>query len=267
VTISSSTPKPKEILEQALGAIPKNFRTKLVEHYLNLKRRLAAKEFEPAGLSAGKFSEIALRTLQHSLTGSSIPFNRSIGNFPDECRKLIMLPSNQGTESLRIIIPRGLAFLYTFRNKRNIGHVGGDVDPNEIDAVMMARVADWIVCELIRSYHNLSLEEAQALVDSLAVRHLPDIWEIGGRKRVLRSDLGYKEQVLLLLYSCPDRGALTEDVYKWSKYSDLSMFKRSVLRPLDSDNLIDYDEEVEYVTLSPLGIATVEDEIMKHEGI
>ena len=267
MTISSSTPKPKEILEQALGAIPKNFRTKLVEHYLNLKRRLAAKEFEPAGLSAGKFSEIALRTLQHSLTGSSIPFNRSIGNFPDECRKLIMLPSNQGTESLRIIIPRGLAFLYTFRNKRNIGHVGGDVDPNEIDAVMMARVADWIVCELIRSYHNLSLEEAQALVDSLAVRHLPDIWEIGGRKRVLRSDLGYKEQVLLLLYSCPDRGALTEDVYKWSKYSDLSMFKRSVLRPLDSDNLIDYDEEVEYVTLSPLGIATVEDEIMKHEGI
>jgi hypothetical protein len=267
VTISSSTPKPKEILEQALGAIPKNFRTKLVEHYLNLKRRLAAKEFEPAGLSAGKFSEIALRTLQHSLTGSSIPFNRSIGNFPDECRKLIMLPSNQGTESLRIIIPRGLAFLYTFRNKRNIGHVGGDVDPNEIDAVTMARVADWIVCELIRSYHNLSLEEAQALVDSLAVRHLPDIWEIGGRKRVLRSDLGYKEQVLLLLYSCPDRGALTEDVYKWSKYSDLSMFKRSVLRPLDSDNLIDYDEEVEYVTLSPLGIATVEDEIMKHEGI
>ena len=124
MTISSSTPKPEEILEQALGAIPKNFRTKLVEHYLNLKRRLAAKEFEPAGLSAGKFSEIAFRTLQHSLTGSSILFNRSIGNFPDECRKLIMLPSSQGTESLRIIIPRGLAFLYTFRNKRNIGHVG-----------------------------------------------------------------------------------------------------------------------------------------------
>ena len=267
MTSSSSTPKPEEILEQALGAIAKNFRTKLIEHYLNLKRRLAGKEFEPAGLSAGKFSEIVLRTLQHSLTGSSIPFNRSIGNFPDECRKLITLPSTQGAESLRIIIPRGLAFLYTFRNKRNIGHVGGDVDPNEIDAVTMARIADWIVCELIRSYHNLSLEEAQVLVDSLAVRHLPDIWEVGGRKRVLRSDLGYKEKVLLLLYSCPDSGALTEDVYKWSKYSDFSMFKQSVLRPLDSDNLIDYDEEIEYATLSPLGIAKVEDEIINHEGI
>jgi hypothetical protein len=103
---------------------------------------------------------------------------------------------------------------------------------------------------VIRSYHNLSLEEAQVLVDSLAVRHLPDIWEVGGRKRVLRSDLGYKEKVLLLLYSCPDNGALTEDVYKWSNYSDFSMFKQSVLRPLDSDNLIDYDEEIEYTTFS-----------------
>lgn len=64
----------------------------------------------------------------------------------------------------------------------------------------MARIADWIVCELIRSYHNLSLEEAQVLVDSLAVRHLPDIWEVGGRKRVLRSDLGYNEGTPIALF-------------------------------------------------------------------
>jgi hypothetical protein len=47
------------------------------------------------------------------------------------------------------------------RNKRGIGHVAGDVDANAIDIATMARTADWIVCELIRINHGLSLEEAQ----------------------------------------------------------------------------------------------------------
>jgi hypothetical protein len=59
------------------------------------------------------------------------------------------------------------------RNKRGIGHVGGDLDANSIDISAMAKVADWTVCELIRLYHGLSLEEAQDIVDGLAVRQLP----------------------------------------------------------------------------------------------
>ena len=35
-------------------------------------------------------------------------------------------------------------FLYALRNKRDIGHVGGDIEANEIDALIAARVADWL---------------------------------------------------------------------------------------------------------------------------
>ena len=209
-------PKPEEILDVALGAIPKNFRAKIITYYLKLKQRLTHGDYEASGLSAGKFCETVLRTMQHAITGTSIPFNKSIGNFYDECRKLITFSAPDKSESLRVIIPRALAFLYTFRNKRSIGHEGGDVDPNAIDAATIARGADWVMCELIRCFHSLSLEDAQGLVNSLSVRHLPDVWEVHGRKRVLRADLGIKDKALILLYTCTDLGALTEDLCLWT---------------------------------------------------
>jgi len=102
-------------------------------------------------------------------------------------------------------------------------------------------------------FHNLSLEEAQDLVDSVSTRQISDIWEIGGRKRVLREG-SFKDKTLLLLYSSIDQGALVEDLFLWTKYSNAHMFKRAVLEPLDKKCLVDYDPLTDFVTLSPLGI-------------
>jgi hypothetical protein len=122
---------------------------------------------------------------------------------------------------------------------------------------------DWILCELVRIFHNLSLEEAQDLVDSVSTRQIPDIWDIAGRKRVLRTDLDFKDKTLLLLYSTVDQGALVEDLFVWTKYSNVHVFKRAVLDALDKDCLVDYDAATEFVTISPLGIKRVEQNIIK----
>jgi hypothetical protein len=175
----------------------------------------------------------------------------------------VALPKTNGNESLRIVIPRTLNFIYTLRNKRGIGHVGGDVDANRLDSQVIATASDWIICELIRVFHNLSLEEAQDLVDSVSTRQISDIFEIGGRKRVLRTDLDFKDKTLLLLHSSVDQGALVEDLFLWTKYSSLGMYKRAVLDPLDKECLVDYDSDTQFVTLSPLGIKRVEEKIMK----
>jgi hypothetical protein len=45
---------------------------------------------------------------------------------------------------------QAIAFVYTMRNKRDIGHVGGDLDANETDAATMVRTIDWGLSELIR---------------------------------------------------------------------------------------------------------------------
>jgi hypothetical protein len=254
-------------LETALSNVPNKFKLKIITSYLELKKRYSGasrdSSWDAAGLSAGKFCEGVLRFLQNELTGTFIPFGTHISNFADECGKLIKLPTTSGNESTRIIIPRALIYLYTLRGKRGIGHVGGDVEANQIDMATIVRICDWIICELIRIYHKLSLEEAQAIVDALSQRELPFIWHIAGKKRVLKLGLSYKLQTLLLLYTEPDTGVLVEDLCEWVEHSRIREFRSDVLAKLHGERLIEYDKANEIVYLSPLGIEEVETNIIK----
>src|SRR5260370_33612013 len=119
------------------------------------------------------------------------------------------------------------------------------------------------MCELIRVYHSLSLEEAQDIVDSLAQRNIPDIWNVAGKKRVLRGGLAYKDQVMLLCYSDQGNALFAEDLFSWVEYSNQSVFKSKVLVPLHEERLIEYDSQNDLVTISPLGIREVETRILK----
>lgn len=263
---TSSNIQANPTLEQALAGIPKKFRELIIKEYREIKKRYAEAlfdaEYDTAGLSTGKFVETVLRFLQHTLTGISIPFGKHIPNLSGECHKLMQLPAESGNESLRVIIPRALIFLYTLRGKRGIGHVGGDVEANSIDTATIVRVCDWILCELIRIHHGLSLEEAQAMVDALSSRSIPEIWEIMGKKKVLRTDLNVKQKTLLLAYTDIHGGILVEDLFAWTEYSKLSMFKIKVLKPLHDEILIEWDKENDAVFLSPLGVQEVETKIL-----
>jgi hypothetical protein len=250
-------------LDAALGSIPSAFRKRIIQTYLDLKRRHSEREFDAAGLSSGKLCESLLRFLQQELKGSHTPFGQKIANFADECSNLTRLPATVGNDSLRLLIPRALIFVYTLRNKRGIGHVGGDIDANEIDSATMTRTGDWMICELIRIYHNLSLEDAQAIVDAISIRDLPSIWDVAGKKRVLLKGLNYPDQVLLLLYASSQSGVLIEDLFEWTEYSHLSGFKKNVLRVLHKQRLVEYDAESEIAYISPTGARRVEEEILK----
>jgi hypothetical protein len=257
-----STQTNKTILEPALSSIPKKLRDKIISTYVELKRRSTESKYESAGLSAGKFCEAVIRLLQHEVTGKYIPFGTSIPNMADECRKIVASPKTAAVESVRLIIPRALMHLYTLRNKRGIGHIGGDVDANKIDLSAIVSAADWIICELIRIYHKLSLEEAQDLIDSISFKTIPTIWEVAGKKRVLNPELSAKDKSLLLLYSETDLGILVEDLYEWVEYSSLSMFKSHVLNPLHKKKYIEFDKESNIVYLSPLGAKFTEQNLL-----
>ena len=262
----ASTNTGSSSLDSALAGIPTNFRSRIVGAYLELRRRFSEAQYstdwDTSGLSAGKFCEASLRFLQQHLTGASTPFGRNIPNFADECRKLVTLPAAAGPETLRVIVPRALVFLYTLRGKRGIGHVGGDVEANQIDAATLVRVCDWVVCEFVRVFHGLSLEEAQAIVDALAQRTIPDVWEVAGKKRVLRTDLSYKDKSLLLLYSASESGVLLEDLFGWVEHSNMTVYKRDVIRPLHRARLVEHETEADLVYISPLGVKQVEQQLL-----
>jgi hypothetical protein len=248
-----NTANNKYILDGSLHNVSKEFRTKIISSYIDLKKRACEAQYDAAGISAGKFCESVLRLLQEEVTCSHIPFGKAISNMADECRKLIASDSTSSIESIRIIIPRALVFLYTLRNKRGIGHIGGDVDANKIDLTAIVTTADWIICELIRIYHKLSLEEAQDIIDGLSFKSIPTIWKIAGKKRVLKPDLSAQEKTLLLLYSETDLAILVEDLCDWVEYSNLAVFKSNVLNILHKKKFIEYDRSNGVVYLSPLG--------------
>jgi len=72
-----------------------------------------------------------------------------------------------------------LIALYEFRNNRDVGHVGGDVDANHMDAACVLGMSRWILAELVRVFHNLPPEEAAEVVESLTTRESAAIWEVG----------------------------------------------------------------------------------------
>jgi hypothetical protein len=256
-----STKSLNPILDTALADTPSAFRPRLIGTYLDLKKNCAEARYESAGLAAGKFCEVVLRLLQKKIHGTYTAFGTKIGNYADECRRLITAATG-GNESERVVLPRALVFLYTMRNKRGIGHIGGDVDANAIDIAAMAKTADWIVCELIRINHGLSLEEAQDIVDGISVRELPAIWEVAGKKRVLKEGLKAKDQTLLLLYSNQSSAVLLEDLCDWVEYSNPAKFKKTVIGELHKQRFLEFDKDSESVILSPKGVQYVEENLI-----
>ncbi len=253
-----STKSHNKILESSLAKIPNEFRGKIISTYIEIKSRNSESLYDATGLSAGKYCETILRLLQFEVFKSYTPFGQTINNFADEIKRLTLSPKTAAVESVRIIIPRALLYIYTLRNKRGIGHIGGDVDANKIDTAAIVTAADWVICELIRIYHNLSLEEAQDLIDSISVKELPIIWEVAGKKRILNDKLDSQDKVLVLLYSEKDSFVLSEDLCSWIEYSVLAMFKKRVLEPLHKKKFIEFDKENDCVYLSPLGIKRAE---------
>ena len=74
--------------------------------------------------------------------------------------------------------------LYEIRNNRGVGHAGGDVDPNHIDATLVVATCNWIMAELVRVFEELPISEAQTLVDRLVEYTCPIIWQNDEVKRI-----------------------------------------------------------------------------------
>jgi hypothetical protein len=257
-----STAKPEITLDVALGGIATAFRGRLVNAYNGLKTAYVEGNYDACGLRAGRFSEVLLRWAQNELTGTHSPFGTKLASFKDECDKLERTSKTAGHESVRLLIPRALSFLYTLRNKRGIGHEGGDVDANEIDAATAVRIADWCVCELIRLHYTISLEEAQGICDVIAERQLPQVWDVLGKRRVLDPELSYAQQTLLLLYSSPELAVPIEDLVSWTEHSNAPVYRRDVLSRLHKARLIEYDRDTEMAAISPTGVEKVESELL-----
>jgi hypothetical protein len=185
-----------------LKNVPEGLRGPLVDEYRDICKAFSEGRWKLAALDAGRFCEVAYTIIHGMITDNYADSPQKPGNFVGACRALEALPPvSTGDRSLRILIPRLLPALYEVRNNRNVGHVGGDVVPNKMDATLVREGATWVIAELIRIAHGVTTSDAQDAVDALVERAHPLVWEVDGVKRVLAPSMRMGDRVLVLLYS------------------------------------------------------------------
>lgn len=243
-----------------LTGVPSNFENELFRRYKEIERNFRERRWEPAELNGGKLCEAAFSILKGYVDGAYPSKPTKPSNMVAACQALENTPTSFH-RSIRIQIPRMLISLYEIRNNRNVGHIGGDVDPNHMDAVCVLQMSKWIVAEFIRIFHGAAIEEAARLVEALTERHIDVVWQTGSKKRILQPSLPMIEKALLMLYSEAepmDEATLVDYI----EHSNASAFRRNVLRKAHKDKLLEYDDKAKTVEISPLGIKRVEEEIL-----
>ena len=246
----------------ALQRIPPHLREELLTQFDKIVRNYRERRWEPAALNGGKFCEVVYTIIEGYLHNSFSSSASKPRDFVSACKRLESVGTSGVPHSLRILIPRLLPGLYDIRNNRGVGHVRGDIDPNNMDATLVLQMAKWVLAELIRTFHSITSSEAQQVVDGLVDRVVPVIWELpDGRLRVLKPSFSMHQRMLVVLYySYPD--AISEsDLVQAVEHSNASVFRRDVLRRAHKKALIDYNDATRMARLSPLGVQEVEEQI------
>jgi hypothetical protein len=243
-----------------LSGIPSALREPLLSSYREMASYYIEGKWGPAELDGGKLAEIVYTIISDVLKGTTSAAPLKPPQMLQACQALEKLPASSsrvGDRSLRILIPRMLPVLYEVRNNRNVGHVGGDVDPNHMDATVVYSMSSWLIAELVRIFHVVSTTEAQETVDALVERKSLLVWAVGDKKRVLDPNLSAKDQALILLHQSIG-WVPQKDLSIWVEYASAGMFGTRVLRSLHDQRMVEWDVDTRRVRISPLGIADVE---------
>lgn len=235
--------------DQALSPIPEGLRRPLIDEFSNIVNNFMERKWLPAELSGGRFCEIVYTIIDGYSSGSYQPSPQKPHNFVDACRRL---ENNSNIpRSFQILIPRLLPALYEIRNNRNVGHVGGDVDPDHMDSSAVVSISSWILAELIRVFHGVTTEEAQKLVDLIVERRSQIVWKSGDLRRVLKTDLPLRNQILILLGSSTSK-VQADNLFVWTDYDNRSYFNR-ILRKLHDQRFIEFNRATGETELLPPG--------------
>ncbi len=248
-----------------LSGISMGLRDPLLKTFREIAANFVEHRWEPSELNGGKFCEVVYSIIAGSINGTFPAKPSKPKNMLVACQGLQGLPADPnrpGDRSLRVLIPRVLPALYEIRNNRGVGHVGGDVVPNFLDATAVYAMSSWVLAELIRIFHNVSTIEAQETVDVLIERRHSLIWEFEDTKRVLDPKMSRSDQALFLLHSKP-AWVSEKDLGNWVEYSNPNVFRQKVLKPLHRSRLIEFEERQHRVRISPRGVEDVEQRILK----
>lgn len=239
----------------ALSALPGGLASDVSSAFTDVVINFEQHRWEPSELNGGKLCEAVFSAVSGYLSGTYPQRSSKPSNMVQACQALERNYA-QAVRSARIQIPRMLVALYEIRNNRGVGHAGGDVNPNQMDATVVLYMSKWLVAELVRLLHTCTTQEASDVVEELVERQIALVWQRGDKKRVLHTGMTRKEELLLLLAGVTE--ATESEVISWMEHGNKHNLRNQTLRPLHKARWIEYDEKDGTLRLLPPGITEAE---------
>ena len=174
----------------------------LIKHFLECVQGFEENNWEKSLTKAGKFVEATVKLLW-LYCDETLPMPRKFKASLYAQKITNISKNNLPEDELRVQIPRACIFIYDISSNRGARHDPEELDPNEMDAVVVMSTCSWILAELIRfcAKGTLAIDEVKQLVDSLMERRYPSFEEIDGQILIDRKK--YKsapECTFLILY-------------------------------------------------------------------
>ncbi len=216
------------------GEMPHSLRDELLGEYQHIVTNFYEGRWGASELSAGRFCEVAYTIIRGRADGSYPLKGAKPHPFDQKCRTLET--ETKLERGLRLLAARILPALYEIRNNRDSGHVGSEVNSNQMDSSFALSASSWILGELIRVFHDTTTELAEEAVRQLSEIRTPAIWTNGNVRRVLKNGLKLEEEILLLVAS--SGGCSVSDLVDWTDNENRS-YIRKLLKKLHNDRLVE----------------------------
>lgn len=247
---------PTVTLDQALTAVPDVLVDAFEREFGNLEARFARRDWSAAELNGGRLAEALFRYMEWKRTGSFTP----LGNQIDRLGIVRCVKNDTSLpDGIRFHVRRCADLLLDFRNKRDVAHLGREIDVDEMDAHLVMRVAAWALSEIVRVEGGLPAEQAQRLINRLSATHLPLVDDVDGNLIVLATNLPAAQRALVALYHTYPEPLGTTALRQAVQYEHAWRFRNQVLKgEQDKRHLHVRDDDV-YLTRK--GVAWVEQNI------
>ena len=197
---------PSELVAEVSPPLDQQLAETLIQEFVDLERRFALGDWEPATLNGGQFAEIASRIVYHVDSGN---LNRRKG--VDACLKYVEDPNSSNTHAFpqrrsSLHLCRVIRTVYKFRSQRGAVHIDPDYTANELDSTLVVSLARWIMSEILRIFWTGATESVAQAIREIVRFDVPAMLVLDGRPLVLRTDCTVEEEVLLLLHNAGETG-------------------------------------------------------------
>jgi hypothetical protein len=237
-----------ENIAKALGGkVSLPLAQELTALFVQIRQDYATKTLERS--SPGKFVETFIQCCQFMTSGrwdKKPKADSALQNLESE----IKIP-----EGLRVCAARYARAMYTLRNRRSIAHKNA-INPNISDLRLIHESAAWIMAEMVRNASDLTMREAEVLIDRIQAPVGSLVEEIGGT-RLVHANVSIRSELLILLHSYYPEWAPLSHLRK----SLAARNPRSVsnqLSAMSSEKLVHHDEAGGYRLTQPGYAAAME---------